>query len=200
MTKPLVVSIDVSSVPARPAGAGRYVVDLVAALAERDDLDLALIARRDDGARWTSLARRAEVRAIAPVSRPLRLAWEQVALPRIVDRIAPHCHHGPHYTMPERAAPPKVVTIHDLTFFDNPEWHERAKVPVFRRAIKVAARHADGLVCVSEATAARLRALLSPRGEVRVIPHGLDHDRFHARAQATDGEIIEALGIASPYV
>ena len=91
-------------------------------------------------------------------------------------------HHGPHYTMPERAAVPKVVTIHDLTFLDHPEWHERSKVVVFRRAIRVAARRADAIICVSEHTAQRLGELCAPTGRVFVIPHGVDHDRFRPEA------------------
>ena len=49
--------------------------------------------------------------------------------------VAPDVWHGPHYTMPLRVACPTVVTMHDLTFFDHPEWHERSKVVFFRRMI-----------------------------------------------------------------
>lgn len=196
----IAVSVDVTAVPAKPAGAGRYVVDLVAALAARDDVELLLIARTDDEQRWRDLAPGSDVRAVAPVRRPLRLAWEQVTLPRLIDHAAAACHLAPHYTMPERASTPTVVTIHDLTFFDNPEWHERAKVPVFRRAIRVAARHADGLVCVSDATARRLRQLLSPAGKIWVIPHGVDHARFHPRVEPTDAAAVARLGISPPFV
>ena len=73
--------------------------------------------------------------ARAPTARPLRLAWEQLALPGLLGRAGLDVHHGPHYTMPERARLPVVVTVHDCTFFDHPEWHERSKVTVFRRAI-----------------------------------------------------------------
>jgi glycosyltransferase involved in cell wall biosynthesis len=105
--------------------------------------------------------------------------------------------------MPERSRLPTVVTIHDLTFFDHPEWHERTKVPVFRRAIRVAARHADALVCVSNATADRLAAVCTPSGPVYVIPHGVDHERFRP-AEAADLErdlgALTTLGVRRPYV
>ena len=52
------VSLDVSAVPANPAGAGRYTLELVKALSVVDDgVGLSLITRRDDVARWTELAR-----------------------------------------------------------------------------------------------------------------------------------------------
>jgi glycosyltransferase involved in cell wall biosynthesis len=199
---PVRVSLDVSAVPAAPGGAGRYTIDLAAALAGRDDVALTLVARRDDADRWQALGPHVGVEAAAPVRRPARLAWEQVRLPRVLARLDVELHHGPHYTMPERAKLPKLVTVHDLTFFDHPEWHERTKVPFFRRAIRVAARHADALVCVSRATAARLVEHCSPTVPLVVIPHGVDHDRFRADGAAVpaDHEAVSALGVRPPYV
>ena len=73
--------VDVSAIPARPAGAGTYVLRLVEALGRRDDLELALIARKGDEERWRALAPEAEVAAWVPNNRPLRLMWEQVKGP-----------------------------------------------------------------------------------------------------------------------
>jgi glycosyltransferase involved in cell wall biosynthesis len=193
-----VVSLDVSSVPPSPAGAGRYSIDLAAALARRDDVDVTFVARRGDADRWTALAPRGGVHAVAPASRPGRLAWEQARLPRVLRKLPVTVHHSPHYTMPESAALPRVVTIHDLTFFDHPEWHERSKAPVFRRATRVAARHADALICVSRVTADRLAALCPPQGSVHVIPHGVA-DRF-SPVPGDDNAVLGHLGVRPPYV
>jgi glycosyltransferase involved in cell wall biosynthesis len=201
-TSPLRLSLDATAVPARPAGAGRYVVSLAAALAQRDDVDLTVLARRDDGSRWRARASGAHVEDTAPVPRPSRLAWEQVRLPGVLRRAGVAVHHGPHYTMPARPPVPTVVTVHDLTFFDHPEWHERAKVVVFRQAIRLAARRADALVCVSHTTADRLRALLAPAVPVHVIPHGVDHDRFRPDPPPAtdDAAVLAYLGVRPPYV
>jgi len=196
------LSLDVSAVPARPVGAGRYTVELVHALAARDDVALTLWARRDDEERWQ--APRLRVRAEAPRSRPARLAWEQLRLPSLLGRASPHpdLHHGPHYTMPARAALAQVVTIHDMTFFDHPEWHERAKVTVFRRAIVTAARRATALVCPSRVTAERFEERCRPAGRVFVVPHGVDHTRFTDREPSNghDAAVLERLGVRIPYV
>lgn len=196
------LSLDVSAVPAQPAGAGRYTIDLAAALAARDDVAVTFVARRDDAARWSALGHHVRVAAAAPARRPLRLGWEQARLPRVLAGLGVDVHHGPHYTMPERARLPKVVTVHDLTFFDHPEWHERAKVPFFRRAIRVAARHADAVVCVSCTTADLLRERCSPLAPVHVVPHGVDLDRFTAAPldTAADDAHLAALGVRPPYV
>ncbi|HXQ75612.1 MAG TPA: glycosyltransferase family 1 protein [Acidimicrobiales bacterium] len=209
------ISLDVSAVPDDPVGAGRYTLHLVEALARRDDTALRLWCRRGDASRWSAITRSgidlppdadprrvAAVRAVAPVRRPLRLAWEQLRLPALVRDTDAELHHGPHYTMPERARLPKVVTIHDLTFLDHPEWHERSKVVVFRRAIAVAARRAVALVCVSATTAARLEERCRPAGRVFVIPHGVDHAQFrpHEPSPGTDDEELARLGVRPPYI
>jgi glycosyltransferase involved in cell wall biosynthesis len=198
----LPVSIDVSAIPDPPAGAGRYVTELVRALGPAGDLRLVLIARRGDGSRWSKLAPDAEVIAEAPAARPARLLWEQLFLPRLLRRLSIAVHHGPHYTMPRWAAVPVVVTIHDCTYFDHPEWHERAKVLVFRRAIRLAAGRATELVCVSGVTAAELERLCSPRAPVSVIPHGVDHDRFRPDepSPGVDATALAGAGIREPYV
>ena len=197
------VSLDTTAVPARPVGAGQYTIGLTTALAARDDLELTVYCRHGDDGRWAMLAPSAALVAAAPQPRPARLAWEQSVLPVLMHRHRVDVHHGPHYTMPELARVPRVVTVHDLTFFDHPEWHERTKIPVFRRAIKVAARRAAAIVCVSEYTADRLHALLTVRCPVHVIHHGIDHHRFHAGTPAgavEDDAVLARLGVRAPFV
>jgi glycosyltransferase involved in cell wall biosynthesis len=131
----------------------------------------------------------------------VRLAWEQLRLPRLLAASHVDVHHGPHYTMPERSSLPTVVTVHDCTFFEHPEWHERSKVWVFRRAIRVASRRAGAIVCVSTTTAERLERWCRPRVPVRVIPHGVDHDRFAPSGNGSDDlDRLRQAGVEPPYV
>jgi glycosyltransferase involved in cell wall biosynthesis len=174
----LQLSLDVSAVPDRPVGAGQYTARLASALSARTDLDLVLFSRRGDGPRWRTGAPGAGVAASAPAPRPLRLAWEQGRLPALLSRRGVDVHHGPHYTMPERSRVPTVVTVHDLSFFEEPAWHQRSKVLVFRRAIKVAARRAQALVCPSRITAEQLARWCRLDARVFVAPHGVDTARF----------------------
>ncbi|HEX2275011.1 MAG TPA: glycosyltransferase family 1 protein [Acidimicrobiales bacterium] len=200
------VSVDATAVPARPAGAGRYVIELCAALARRDDVVPVVACRSGDDARWRSGSPGAEVVGRAPSWRPARLAWEQLRLPDLLARLPVDVHHGPHYTMPERAALPKVVTVHDLSLVEHPSWHQPAKVAFFRRAIRVAAEKADAIIAVSSATAERLHALFSPRRLVHVIPHGVDHARFRpldpddADGHVLDRAALRRMGAVPPYV
>ncbi|MFP5318288.1 MAG: glycosyltransferase family 4 protein [Acidimicrobiia bacterium] len=204
-TNPLRLSLDATAVPDHPTGAGRYVLELACRLGRRDDVDLTLLCRRDDAARWQELGDMTVVDR-APPARPLRLTWEQVELPRLLEQLDPDVHHSPHYTMPLRAKQPKVVTVHDMTFFDHPEWHERAKVMFFRRAIRQAAERADALITASAAAAERVRAVLNPTVPLYLIPHGVDQDRFHplgpddADGAAGDEAALRRMGVHPPYV
>ncbi|MGH9028073.1 MAG: glycosyltransferase family 4 protein, partial [Acidimicrobiales bacterium] len=206
---PVAVSLDVSAVPRQAVGVGRFVLDLVRVLEAREEVDLTLWCRREDEERWRPPQPRPaadgarstrSLRALAPSARPLRLAWEQVVLPRLVDRCGASVHHAPHYTMPERTQVPCVVTVHDMTFFDHPEWHERSKVLLFRRAIRVASRRARALLCDSKRTAERLEELCRPKGRVFLVPLGVDLARFHPSCDARDLEIVSSLGVRPPYV
>ena len=206
--------MDATAVPDRPGGAGRYVLELVTALAGLDAVDLTVVSRHGDGARWRDgamAATTATATAVVergPLRRPVRLAWEQAGLPRVLAGLGVDVHHAPHYTMPHLSRVPTVVTVHDLSFFSHPEWHQRTKAPFFRAAIRAAAARADAIVAVSGATAARLEAVAPPRARVHVIPHGVDRTRYRPEAdgpdvpaaEAADAAARERVGARPPYV
>jgi glycosyltransferase involved in cell wall biosynthesis len=193
--------LDVSAVPSRPVGAGVYAVNLARELAGAD-VDVHLAARRSDAHRWRSLAPGATVHAVAPDRRPVRLAWEQMGAPALVREVRPDLWHGIHYTMPLRIDVPCVVTVHDLTFFDHPEWHERSKVAYFRPMLRSSVARAAALVAVSRHTASRLDAVLEPRVPVVVAAHGVDHSRFRPgpHDDARDLALLSGMGVRRPYV
>lgn len=195
------VLLDVSAVPDNPVGAGVYTVELARGLETASEVDLVLLARRRDGERWRAIAPTAHIETVVPRSRPRRLLWEQMSAPRLAKRLAVDVWHGPHYTMPLRVLVPSVVTVHDLTFFDHPEWHERSKVAYFRRMIRASARRAAVCVCVSRYTARRLVAVAEPRGHVVVAHHGVDHTRFRPGGDAAeDAATLASRAITAPYV
>jgi glycosyltransferase involved in cell wall biosynthesis len=173
-------------------------MEIARGLGARDDIALTMVSRRGDEERWRVLGGgAARVVGAVPVGRPGRLVFEQARFPSLLASLGVDVHHGPHYTMPERARVPCVVTVHDCTFFDHPEWHVRSKALLFRRAIRRASLHAAALVCVSDVTAARLRACCDVRAPIVVAPHGVDHARFTAvePAPGADRAILEERGI-----
>src|SRR5581483_3201363 len=194
--------LDVSAGPAQPAGAGVYTCRLAAELDRLGACDLHLLARRGDGDRWAELAPGATVHAAVPAPRPARLAWEQTRAPAFAARLGVDVWHGPHYTVPLRLSVPAVVTVHDLTFFDHPEWHERSKVAFFRRMIPAGAARAAAIVAVSRATAEAVTETLEPAAPVLTIAHGVDHGRFRPAppGDPADLALLDPLGVRPPYV
>ena len=190
------VALDVSAVPLRPAGAGRYVVELARALDSRD-LVGRLVARRDDSERWSQIAPNSPLEAMVPTARASRLTYEALRLGRGSSVRGCDLWHAPHYTMPHRANVPVVVTVHDMTFFTHPEWHERAKAPFFRRAIRYATQRASVIIAVSEFTAREIREIVPSHVPIVVAAHGVDLERFSPRARAWPAGLPER---SRPYI
>lgn len=193
------VGLDVSAVPSRPAGAGRYVAELAQRLPLV--LDTELVSRTGDTERWRHIAPGAEVVGQVPEHRIARLLYEREVLGRTKAVASVDVWHSPHYTMPHRSARPTAVTIHDLTFFTNPEWHEPAKVRYFRNAIRYATKHADVLLSVSEFTAKLLEETVPTNVPVVVAPHGVDLQRFSVSG-IDDDQLFSSAGLndRTPYL
>ena len=191
------VTLDVSAVPARPAGAGRYIVELASRVAA-EDVELSLVTQVHDGSRWAAWSPSATIVDVVPRARPARLLYEAFILGRN-ETSGGDVWHGPHYTMPRRSRIPTVVTFCDMTFFTNPEWHEKSKVMFFRRAMKYAARHADEIISISETTTRLIHEILQPTAPVATIPLGVDHSRF---STTNDGPSLSAAGLpdSTPYI
>lgn len=178
------VALDVSAVPTHVAGAGRYVVEIARRLPAAG-AELTLVSRRNDVERWRSWSPDASLAPLVPFSRVPRLLFEAWRLGTTAAARDAAVWHGPHYTMPRRGSTPAVVTVHDLTFFTHPQYHESAKAAFFRRAILYASAHARVLVCVSEFTAGQLREIVADPPPIVVAPHGVDLERFRPEAPAT---------------
>ena len=171
------VALDVSAVPPQLAGAGRYIAELARRL-PTNGVETTLVTRRDDTLRWHDWSPASYVSSIVPNARASRLLYEAWLLGTSATARSADVWHSPHYTMPHRRTRPTVVTIHDLTFFTNPEWHERSKVPFVRRAITYAAAHADVLISVSDFTSRQLEQIVPHHAPLVTAPLGVDLDRF----------------------
>ncbi|QTE30248.1 glycosyltransferase family 4 protein [Pengzhenrongella sicca] len=197
------VLLDATAVPSDRGGVGRYVDELLPALA-RQGVDLVVACQAHDAAATSALVPGAEV-VPAPAAierRAVRLAWEQVLLPKLVRATRPDVLHSPHYTMPSLAGVPVVVTLHDATFFSHPELHTPVKARFFRSAIRVAVRRAAGLVVPSGATRDEVRRFVGGRPDkFAVAYHGVDASVFHPAAPEAQARIRARLGLGDlPYV
>ncbi|HTZ43869.1 MAG TPA: glycosyltransferase family 1 protein [Jatrophihabitans sp.] len=188
--------VDATAIPADLRGVGRYLDSLVPALAEAG-VTVLVAAQQRDADRFAALGAEPVTDASVPEGRAGRLAWEQFGLPGLARRVAPDVLHSPHYTHPVRWRGPLVVTVHDTTYFSNPEWHTRVKGPFFRSATRLAVRRADVCVVDSHATAAELRARLGVAADRLQVAHlGVDTELFRPPPVDNVAAVRTLLGVA----
>ena len=109
--------------------------------------------------------------------------------------------HSPHYTVPLRAGRPVVVTMHDATFFTEPEMHTTVKGTFFRSATRTALRRASRCVVPSKATRDELvRVLEADPTRLDVAYHGVDQATFHVPSDAEKQRVQARLGLSGQPV
>jgi glycosyltransferase involved in cell wall biosynthesis len=108
----------------------------------------------------------------------------------------------PNYSMPLRPGLPTVVTIHDLSFFTDPERYTQIGGVSLKSATKTAGRQATRLIVPSNATRDELvRVLDIDPGKIDVAYHGVDHRLFHRPDKVQVSHVTARLGLhGKPYV
>ncbi|MFJ4222077.1 glycosyltransferase family 4 protein [Curtobacterium luteum] len=198
------VLIDGTAVPRNLGGVGRYVEGVVSHLTD-PDLDVHLVVRPGHAAHFRTIAPTVTVHT-APAwtdAVPLRLAWEQTGLPALARRLRVDVLHSPHYTFPVARRGGSVVTLHDATFFSNPEWHSRLKRTFFTWWSRRSLRTRPVVVVPSAATATEAaRVVRGIRADVRVAPLGVDRTVFHepSTAEVEDARIAATLPEGAPWI
>jgi glycosyltransferase involved in cell wall biosynthesis len=205
------VLVDATNAPADRGGVGRYVDGLLGALTARaprakvapgtpgpDRVDLVLAVLRTDVERYTRTLPGVEVVAApaAVAHRPARLAWEQTGLPLLAQQVGAEVLHSPYYTCPLRTTCPVTVTVHDATFFTEPEHYDKTRRTFFRSAIKTALRRAARVIVPSKATRDELiRLLEADPTRIDVAYHGVDPAAFHQPGDEEKARVRARLGL-----
>lgn len=191
------VLVDATAIPADRGGVGRYVENLVPALVAVG-VEVVVACQARDREVFAERTPRAELVSAPAVteSRPARLVWEQVGLPRVAARVGADVLHSTHYTMPHRSPVPVVVTLHDATFFSHPGLHRPMKARFFRAATRRAVRSAAGIVVPSEATAQEVRRFVGgPAALFHVAYHGVDTSVFRPVDAEEQRRVADRLGV-----
>jgi glycosyltransferase involved in cell wall biosynthesis len=193
------VLIDGTAVPQNLGGVGRYVEGVVSHLGMADpSLNVHLVVRPVHAAHFRGVAPDVTVHVASAWtdSVPLRFVWEQTGLPALGRRIGATVLHSPHYTFPFGWRQGSVVTLHDATFFSNPEWHSRLKRTFFTWWSRRSLRSRPVVIVPSAATATEAARVVSGiRADVRVAPLGVDRAVFHepSTAEVEDARIAATL-------
>jgi glycosyltransferase involved in cell wall biosynthesis len=196
------VAVDATAVPADRGGVGRYVDELLPALAA-EGANLVIVCQAHDVAHYEKLAPGADVCAApaAAARRPVRLAWEQVGLAGVARQAGADVLHCPHYTMPLRPGLPVVTTLHDATFFTHPEVHLPVKRRFFRAWTRISLSRARRCITPSAATRDELvRVADADPARIDVAHHGVDPERFHVPTAEERAAARAFLGIEGRYL
>ena len=197
------VLVDATDVPTDRGALGRYVDGLIGALAATG-VDLAVACQRADDERYGRLAPGATIVAgsVGLGHRSERLAWEQSGLPFVAEQVGADVLHMPNYSMPLRPGLPTVVTIHDLSFFTDPERYTAVNAVSLKSVTRTAVREATRLIVPSNATRDELiRVLGVDKGKIDVAYHGVDHRLFHRPDEVQVSRVTARLGLhGRPYV
>lgn len=86
------------------------------------------------------------------------------------------CFHSPNFFSPEVALP-RVVTIHDLSTIDHPEWHPRARVERTNLSIELSA-NSDEIITISNFTKHRIVSALNIHPSKVTVTHLYAGDSF----------------------
>jgi glycosyltransferase involved in cell wall biosynthesis len=157
-----------------------------------------VVCLRTDTERYERLLPNADVMPApaAVAHRPARLAWEQTGLPLLAQQVGAKVLHSPYYTCPLRAACPVTVTVHDATFFTEPEHYDKSRRTFFRSAIKTSLRRAERVIVPSKATRDELiRLLEADPTRIDVAYHGVDPIAFHPPTTEEKARVRARLGL-----
>lgn len=193
---PLRISIDARAAAEVPAGRGRFVRELLAAL-----------SRRSDDVRYELLCREP-----GPVEGGLdeRFAW--VALPepdplwhlhaaRRATRTSDVVLSTNSYLTAWFTGVPTVIVVHDMVPFVLPEAAQKRAGAIERATIRHALRRAAALACVSGATERDLVELFpQARGRTAVIPHAAHPRFFEERSLSALAAARERHGLPERFV
>ncbi|WP_028721629.1 glycosyltransferase family 4 protein [Patulibacter americanus] len=183
--------IDARAAAEVPAGRGRYIRELLIAMAARDDdHEYELLAREP----WTALQRDA------------RFGWRTVAGrdPGWALAAARSARHGDallstaSYLLAAASPVPTVATVFDLVAFD-PETSPPLGALAERATLPLALRRNTTFACISEATKHELTARF-PSAAARATVTPLGVDQTFARRAAARTDVIARLGLPDRYV
>jgi glycosyltransferase involved in cell wall biosynthesis len=196
------VVVDATAVPPDRGGVGRYVDELLPALVE-EKADLAVVVQVHDLDHYRELLPGVPLLAApsAAARAPVRFAWEQTGLPALVRRSGAAVLHSPHYTMPLAAGVPVVTTLHDATFFTEPDVHLAVKRRFFRTWTRISLRRARRCVTPSAATRDELVRVARARADRVDVAHlGVDGRSFHVPSDAEREAVRVHVGVKGRYV
>lgn len=165
------IAVDARELCGRATGVGRYLAALLGEWSHSAD------AKRHD---WLLVAHE-QPPAPVSVGHQVRVvpgnggtSWQQWSFVRALVREKPDVVFAPGYSAPLTAPAPIVLTVHDVSYFDHPEWFGPSEGQRLRWLTRWSARRARLVLTDSKFSRGQIiRHLSLPPGRIRVIPLGI---------------------------
>lgn len=201
------VLLDITSIPRRPAGAGRYALELAQALAKQVADDELIILDR-----WKHASERLGIDSLTPrsrvrflrvslPSRAQRLIWEQTVLPVLARTLQVDLLHSTHHSLPWLPVHcVQAVTVHDLNFLTLPERYPPLRRTYMAQMTRRAVSRAGAVIVPSQAVAADLVKLLHvPPARLHVVNEAAAC-RFRPQSAAAIDAVRKRYGLHASYL
>ena len=185
------VLIDISHASRGPTGSGVYVRELVAALREREGVELIEASQRVRLRSGRAGGALSPLRTVANLV--LDALWLHGGLPRAAAAARADVVHHPLPAYSSRIAAPQVATVHDVAFLALPGRYGRAWRVYARRTYRRAVRRCAAVVCPSQATAIEVMGLLRGHPAKLVVARhgpGQSSPTGPGRAEPEDGPLL----------
>lgn len=197
----LSVRLDGTPLLGRRTGIGRYTEHLVAALADRDDVELGVTAftLRGAGALPAAVPGGVTTRSLPVPARLLRRQWARHEHPA-VSRFAgsSDVFHGTNFVLPPPGRAAGVVTVHDLAYLllpDTVDGAGRELIDLVPRSL----RRAGAVLTPTRAMASAIADAYPMAGDrIIVTPLGVDAHWFSAAP--APGELLRSWGLPERYL
>jgi glycosyltransferase involved in cell wall biosynthesis len=192
------LAVEVTTCDAQRSGVGYYAEHLVDGLLEtrRPADEVVLISNRAPApelqGRWAPHLRVSGL--------PVRMAWMQAEVPRILGEEGVDVAVFPNYLVPLAAPCTTIVVVHDLALLRMPDLFTRRKSLIMRTLLPWSVAAASLVATVSEASRRDLgeRLGVAP-GRTALLP-GAAHPSCGARPPAEVAAVRERHGLDRPYV
>ncbi|MBU1157056.1 MAG: glycosyltransferase family 4 protein [Proteobacteria bacterium] len=131
----------------------------------------------------------------------VKLLWFKLKLPQPWFLAKPTVTHSTNLAGPRLTHGKLVVTVHDLSFCRQPQWHKADNNEFSLRALNNAVANADLLIAPSTFTAEELVELYpATQGRVRVVPEAVLPVYRPATDPAPMRAVLERHGLERPYL
>ena len=202
------ILIDSTQIPLDRTGVGIYAEQLIQKLASvLQPQDKLFVLVQDDDIFFRELIQAHEnlfplfISSSIFRNRLMLALYEQCIMPWALLKHRIDIVHSLHYTSPLLCPCPRIVTIHDMTYFLWPRMHTFARRVVMSRFAKLSLRHAEGVLFVSASTQRDAERLFGAGDNFRAVtPLAVDHSDFDDIQPDSISNTLSNLGIRAPYI